>query len=302
MQKTKKLSNRAKGSITDFLFVLPVLLYFTVFTYYPVAYLFHVSFTDWNLLRNAYKLVGLENWRWLFSGNGGSEFLSTLKVTCLYTAGSVAATLVLGLLLAHLFDRTGRMFHFCRAVVVLPKYTAASSTAVIFVWLMNTDYGLINQILRLAGGEPVRWLTSSSTALLSILIFNTWKTAGYAMIIYLSAMRGITRDYYEAAAIDGAGGWMQFRKITLPLLSPTTLFLTVTTFLASMKVFQTIDVMTEGGPYGSTRVLVFWIYELAFKEYRVDRAAVAGCVFFVLLLASTFVTMRSSDKAVHYDA
>ena len=122
------------------------------------------------------------------------------------------------------------------------------------------------------------------------------------MIIYISAMQGISKDYYEAASLDGANAFNQFRYITVPLLSPTTLFLLVTEFIASMKVFQSIDVMTGGGPYSSTNVMVYWIYKLGFVDFRVDRAAAVSCIFFLILMAMTILTMRVSNKSVNYDS
>ena len=121
------------------------------------------------------------------------------------------------------------------------------------------------------------------------------------MMIYLSAMKGIPQDYYEAASIDGADGVHCFRYITLPMLAPTTLFLLVTTFISSMKVFQSVDVMTSGGPHDATMVMVQWVYNLSFKDFRIDRAASASLVFFVILLGFTVLTMRYSNKSVNYD-
>jgi multiple sugar transport system permease protein/sn-glycerol 3-phosphate transport system permease protein len=193
-------------------------------------------------------------------------------------------------------------FSFMRSVVFMPKYIAISTSAIVFSWILNGDYGILNYVLQLFGIGKIDWLTSQSTALISVLFLTAWRVVGYAMIIYLSAMKGISTDYYEAASLDGASGLQRFRYITLPLLSPTTLFLFVTTFIASMKVFQSIDVMTAGGPYKSTNVMVYWIYDLAFVDFRVDRAATVSCVFFVILLVFTVATMKISNKNVHYDS
>lgn len=293
---------KAKKQFIDLLFVLPVVIYFLVMTYYPIADLLKTSFTDWNLLRKDYDYVGLTNWKWLFTGNGWHQFVETLAVTAVYTFGEVIASLAGGMALAHLFNKQNRFFNALRSVLVLPKYISVSTIGVVFVWLMNDQYGLLNQLLTSAGLNPVRWLTSESNAIWSVILVAVWRNIGYAMIIYLSAMKGISHDYYEAAALDGAGAFKRWRYITVPLLAPTTLFLFVTTFLGAMNVFQTVDVMTEGGPYGSTKVIVYWIYDLAFKEYRVDRAACVSLVFFVILMIFTILTMRWSKYKVNYDA
>ena len=134
------------------------------------------------------------------------------------------------------------------------------------------------------------------------MLMTVWSGVGYAMMIYLSAMQGIPQDYYEAARIDGADGVQQFRFITVPLLAPTTLFLFVTTFIASMKVFQSVDVMTGGGPGTATNVMVQWIYNLTFQDFRTARGAAVSVVFFIILLVCTMATMKYSNKNVNYDS
>lgn len=286
----------------DFLCTVPALIFFLLFTYYPIVELFRISLTDWNLSRSSYSYVWLKNYEWLFTGRGLKPFLSSLKITAIYTVGEVAVTLLGGMLLAMLFDRMTRWFGAMRVAVVMPKYILVSSTALVFMWLYNDLYGVVNYVLSLFGIKGVNWLGSRSTALLSLILFSGWRTVGYAMLIYLSSLKGISGQYLEAASIDGANGWQQLLRIKLPLLAPTTLFLVVTTVVSSMKVFQAVDILTTGGPYESTMVLVYQIYELAFADHRLDRAAAVGCVFFVLLLLFTAATMKWSNKNVNYDA
>ena len=282
--------------------VIPALIFLVIFTYYPIVDLFRISFTDWNLIKDTYTYVGAKNWIWLFQGSGWDTFLQSLKVTALYTLGELTITLVGGILLALLFNRISKPFSAMRAIVFMPKYIAVSTSAIVFLWILNGESGILNYVLNKLGFESVAWTTSEKTALLSVLMLTAWRVVGYSMMIYLSAIRGISQDYYEAASLDGANGFQQFWRITVPLLSPTTLFLFVTTFIASMKVFQSVDVMTEGGPYGSTQVMVHWIYELAFKDFRVDRAAVVSCVFFIILVTFTAATLKWSNKSVNYDS
>jgi len=157
-------------------------------------------------------------------------------------------------------------------------------------------------VLSLFGIRGPKWLTQADTALMGILILTTWRVTGYAMMIYLSAMQGIPKDYYEAASIDGADAVQRFRYITLPMLAPTTLFLFVTTFIASMKVFQSVDVMTGGGPGTATNVMVQWIYNLSFRDFRAARSAAVSVIFFIILLVCTAATMRWSNRSVSYDS
>lgn len=300
--KKARVMNKRTESFRDFLCVAPALIVLCIFVYFPVANLFRISFTNWNLINDNYDYVGFKNYKWLFQGSGLSQWLDSLRITFFYSLGEILLTLVGGMLLAALFNKMTRGFSVMRSIVFMPKYIAISTSAVVFSWILNGDYGILNYVLNLFGMAKVDWLNTQSTALISILFLTAWRVVGYAMIIYLSAMKGISSDYYEAASLDGASGFQQFRFITIPLLSPTTLFLLVTTFISSMKVFQSIDVMTAGGPYQSTNVMVYWIYNLGFVDFRVDRASAVSCVFFVILLIFTVLTMKFSDKSVHYDS
>ncbi len=295
------LSRKKSKQAGDFATVIPALFFLGLFVYYPVVQVVRISFTNWNLINDSYKYVGLKNWIWLFQGSGTKYLLNSLKVTALYTFGELFVTIVGGLMLAMIFNKLAASFSVMRALVFLPKYIAMSSAAVIFLWILNTDNGILNFIIMKMGGEKVNWLGDKSRALLSILMLTGWRTIGYGMMIYLASMRGISTNYYEAASIDGASKWKQFTRITLPLLSPTTLFLFVTTFISAMKVFQSVDVMTSGGPYRSTEVIVFMIYKYAMEDFRMDRASTVAVFFFIILLIITAATMRVSNRSVNYD-
>ncbi len=301
-EKKPLLNPRTTSAIKDFVCVLPALILIAVFTYYPICKLVQISFTDWNLLNDTWNYVGLKNWKWLFNGSGTKYLLNSLRATVLYTIGELAITMVGGMILALIFNRLNRSFSIMRAIVFMPKYVAMSSAAVIFLWILNTDTGILNYVLKSFGLKPVAWLENRGTAMISVLMVTGWRAIGYGMMIYLSNMLSISRDYYEAAALDGATAWQRFWKITIPMLSPTTLFLFVTTFLSSMKVFQSVDILTNGGPYRSTEVLVYKIYQYAMVDFRMDRASVIAIVFFVMLLIFTAATFKVSSGSVHYDS
>lgn len=286
----------------DFACVLPVLIFLVIFTYYPIAELFRISFTDWNLLNDSWQYVGLKNWNWLFGGSGTKYLWNSLKVTCLYSIGELTVTLVGGMIFALIFNKMTRSFAAMRAIVFMPKYVAMSSAAVVFLWIFNKESGILNYMLSMFGINAVDWLGNRNTALISVLMVTGWRCIGYGMMVYLSAMMGIATDYYEAASLDGANSIQRFFKITLPMLSPTTLFLFVTTFLSSMKVFQSVDILTQGGPYRSTEVFVYNIYRYAMVDFRMDRASTVAIFFFLLLLVITVATMKISDGNVTYDS
>ena len=289
---------------SDFFMALPAVLLLVLITYYPVAELIRISFTDWRLTSRTYEYVGLKNWEWLFTAKTSLRYLTnSLQVTFVYTIGNIAIDLGIGLLLAHLFKRMTRPYGLMRALIFMPRYIAMSSCGIIFLWMLNTDYGVINQMLEVLGvTEHINWLGDDNLALVSILMLTGWHGVGYCMMIYMSALMGISQDYYEASSLDGATKLQQFRFITLPLLSPTTLFLFITTFISSMKVYQSVDVTTGGGPRQKTEVMVYYIYRLAFDDNRLDRASVVALLFFVILLIITASTLRITNKNVHYES
>lgn len=298
-------------SMKDLFCVEPVILFFMLFVYYPVIDLVRISYTDMGILTTGEQnFIGWGNYNWLFNQSGARYFWESLKITGIYTFWEVVITLVGGMLLALLFNRMTRSFNFFRSVVFMPKYIAVSTSAVVFMWILyspasgagSQSDGILNYALSLFGIQGPRWLLDASTALTGILFLTAWRVIGYAMMIYLSAMQGIPRDYYEAASIDSADGVQCFRYITVPLLAPTTLFLFVTTFIASMKVFQSVDVMTSGGPGTATNVMVQWIYNLTFVDFRTARGAAVSVVFFLLLLVCTVATMKFSNRNVNYDS
>ena len=302
MKGKNGLNPRKVSAFKDFCCVLPVLIFLAVFTYYPIVELFRISFTDWNLLNDRWQYVGIKNWKWLFGGSGTKYLWNSLRVTFLYSLGELSITLVGGMIFALIFNRMTKGFSIMRAIVFMPKYVAMSSAAVVFLWILNTDHGILNYFLSVFGFGRVDWLNNRSTALFSVLLLTGLRCIGYGMMVYLSAMMGIPTDYYEAASLDGASAVQRFFQITLPMLSPTTLFLFVTTFLASMKVFQSIDILTQGGPYRSTEVFVYNIYRYAMVDFRMDRASTVAIFFFIILLVITVATMKISNGKVNYDS
>jgi multiple sugar transport system permease protein/sn-glycerol 3-phosphate transport system permease protein len=287
----------------DLFMVEPAVFFFLLFVYFPIIDLLRISFTDMRMpVPDPQPFVGLKNYEWLFFKSGQSILGQSLIVTIQYTFWELFITLAGGILLALLFNRMTRTFHAMRTIVFMPKYIAVATSAVVFIWILQGDYGILNYLLSLVGIKGPNWLNDADTALMGILILTAWRVVGYAMIIYLSAIQSIPPEYYEAAAIDGADAVHCFRFITLPMLAPTTVFLFVTTFIASMKVFQSVDVMTEGGPGKATNVMVQWIYNLSFREFRSARAAAVSVIFFVILLICTVATVRYTDKSVNYDS
>lgn len=288
-----------RESWKDLSFALPALGFLAVFLYYPLLNSIYISMTNWNMTRPTKKFVGANNYVWLLNNE---EFYHSLNVTLLYTVMDVAGTLGIGLLLALLFNvASSRLFGFMRGIVFMPHYISMVVAAMVFTWIYNGQYGLLNSLLNAFGFDSVGWLVEPSTALPALVAVSVWKGVGFAMILFIAGIRGIPMEYYEAAAIDGADRVRQFWHITLPLLSPMTLFLLITTFISSMQVFQSIDIMTNGGPLKATNAIVYWIYTMAFVDFKTGRAMALVMVMFVIILALALLQWRASRKKVHYE-
>ena len=249
-------SQRTLSHFIDFLFVLPALILLGVFTYYPIVKLVQISFTDWNLLNDTWKYVGLKNWQWLFAGSGAKYLWNSLKVTFLYSMGEILVTMVGGMLLALLFNRMTRSFGLMRAFVFVPKYVAMSSAAVVFLWILNTDSGVLNYLLQCIGLPAVDWLNQQSTALPSVLMLTGWRVIGYGMMIYLSAMMGISQEYYEAASLDGANGVQKFFRITVPMMASGIISGAILSWVTMISELSTAIILYTG----KTKTLTVAIY------------------------------------------
>lgn len=283
----------------DFMFAVPSLIFLGLFLYYPLMNSVYISFTNWNMTKPVKKFVGTDNYVKLFKNE---DLYQSLKVTLHYTLLDVVLTLTIGLLLALLFNVfRSKMYAVMRGIIFMPHYISMVIAAMVFTWIYNGQYGLLNRVTDLMGFEPIQWLTNPSTALPALVAVSVWKGVGFAMMLFISGMRGIPNEYYEAAAIDGASGLSRFRYITLPLLSPMTLFLVITTFISSMQVFQSIDIMTNGGPLQATNAIVYWIYTMAFTEFKTGRASALVMILFVIILVLTIIQWLVSRKQVHYE-
>lgn len=296
--RSKQTNFRWIEGLKDFTFALPALLALAIFVYYPLLNSLYLSFTNWNMTRPVKKLVGWDNYAYLLTSD---TFYKVLKITFTYTVLDVTLTLSIGLLLALLFNHTSKLFNFMRSLIFMPHYISMVIVAMVFLWIFNGQYGVLNKLLEKLGIEPVLWLMNPKTALWALIVVSVWNGVGFTMIIFIAGLRSVPLDYYEASSIDGATKWHQFWSITLPLLSPTTLFLFITNFISSMQVFQSVDIMTNGGPLDATKAMVYWIYEMAFGEFRTGRASALVIIFFLIIVLLTILQMYVSRKKVHYE-
>lgn len=275
--------------------LLPALFFFAIFVGFPVVYAFMLSFHDWNLTSDHADWVGLANYKALLHDE---IFLQSLLQTTIFTIAITACILVFSLAIAVLLDLKLKFIALYRTILYLPAVTSLVAIGIVWVWIFDPQYGLINQGLRGIGIEGPLWLADPNVALLALVITAAWRNVGYFATIFLAGLQGIDNSYYEAARIDGANAWGCFRWITLPLLRPTILFVVVMSVILSFQVFALVYVMTGGGPAGSTSVIVFYLYQQAFTYFRMGYASAVGYVLFVIIFLLTVLQFKLFGKRV----
>lgn len=285
--------------LKPYFLVAPAMAFLLVFTFYPMVNLVYLSFFDYNLVNPNKKFVGWKNYRTLLFVK--RDFIIALQNTAVYTVAVVFFLILLSLLFALWFQKDSRLNRFAQTAVFTPHLIAMLSVAMIWSWIMDQNsYGLLNAVLGIFNIPPLRWLNSSSTAMLSVVIVSVWKSIGYYALIILSALKAIPTEIYEAAELDNAPKVRVFFKITLPLLSPQLFFLLITITIGSFKVFDTIRIMTGGGPGSSTDVISFYIYRYAFQHFRIGYASAAGTILMIILMVMTAIYFAVLSKRVHY--
>ena len=297
MSAKRKFKRRYDSLPTVLLFILPALIPLIVFWIYPILRTIYLSFTNWDYISPAYKLVGLKNYLSLFRN---PRFYEALWHTLVFTAGTLLPTIILGLVLALLLVRNFRGSGILKFILFSPWITPTVAISIVWSWIYKTDGGIANTILTALGASPLKWIASSDTAMLSVIIVTIWKSLGYSMIFYLSALEKVPGELYEAGALDGAYGWRQFVDITLPSISPTTFFLTIITMVNSLQAYDQIQVLTQGGPAGSTRTLLYMYYQLGFNEFNMGQATAVAVVMILLTVGLSLIQFKASEKWVHY--
>lgn len=275
----------------------PAMILMLVFTFLPMLYLIYLSFCSYDLI-SPISWVGIANYARLFLVE--DSFWNALWNTVVYTAAIVVFMILFALMLSCWLQEDSKLDAFAQRMMFLPHLCSGVAISLVFKWLMD-DEGLLNAVLNFFRLPGLQWLNSSSTAMLSVIIVSLWKNMGYYGLILLASLKAIPTELGEAAALDNAGPVRKFFKITLPMLSPQLFFLVITITIGSFKVFDSIRMLTEGGPGNSTDVLVFWIYRKAFTgTINVGLASAAGVVLMVILMFLTMFYFKALNKKVHY--
>lgn len=287
--RSQRRPREARSWPTALLFLLPAIAILGTFNVYPALYSLYLSFFEWNGFTPNRDWVGGGNYAKLLAA---PEFWNSLKVTGLYAGGVTLTSLALGLIVAVLLNQPLRGRTFYRVLYFLPVITPTVAAGVVWKYLFDPTQGAVNDLLGSVGIHGPNWLVDPNWALLAVIIVGVWKRVGFNVVVYLAALQGVPRSYYEAAQIDGATPWQQLRYVTVPLLAPTTFFLVITSLIEAFQVFDLVYVMTAGGPLGSTDVFGFYLYREGFKYSQLGFASAIAYVMFALIFLATVVQFR----------
>lgn len=298
MKKEFAIPTEQHQNITAFMFILPSLVFFTVFTLIPIIVGFIFSFTDYGGFQLRFHFLGLKNFLKLFHDD---YFKISILNNIYYSITFVPLTIILSLLAALAVDGVKYFKKFLHMAFYFPQVASMVSISMIWCILFHPSLGPVNSFIKLLGIQnPPEWLLSPRWAMPAIIIVSIWKNFGYYMIMLLAGLQGIPEYLYESATLDGAGRWNKFRYITLPTLSPTLFIVTILNIIYSFQVFDLVKVMTDGGPGRATNVLVYRIYQEAFENCNVGYASSMAVILFLIIFTITLIQFKFEKKWVNY--
>ena len=289
-------NQRLADRLRPYVMIAPAMIGIFLFVVYPTIKLLQLSLYDYNLMNKAKsKFIGLNNYIEILSRG---DFYKSLENTALYTLGVVVFTMTIAILMALWLQKNSKINFVIQAGLFTPHIVSIVSIALIWLWLMEPNLGFLNFILKTLGLPTSQWLQSSNTALLSIIIVSVWQAIGYYTIIIVAALHGVSPTIYEAAALDRAKRSTVFYKLTLPLISPQLFFILVIMTIGSFKVFDTVRIMTGGGPNNATNTLVYYIYE--FRTTNIGYATTSGVILMGIIGVLTLIYFKIISKKIFY--
>lgn len=290
-------ARRRKEALQGWMLLLPALAIMLVFTVYPVFRSLYLSLFKYRMGKVP-EWIGLGNYEQLFSN---STFWKVMRNTVVFALMTVLPSMALGLMLALLVNRRGRHIGFIRSSFFYPSVMPMIAIASVWMFIYMARNGLFDQLLISLGLEPMNVLSDKDTVLPAMAVMYDWKEAGYLMIFFLSGIQSISQDVTEAAAIDGATGWKTFRYITLPLLAPTTLFVSTIAFTNCFKLADQVIIMTEGAPNNASTLLLYYIYQQGFTNMNYGRSSALTVIMLALLMVVSLPRFFSQDRKIHYN-
>lgn len=292
--------NRLQKNIGYYIiaFLVPSLIGYVIFSLLPMFSAFYLSFTSWDIIGGAPEWIGIQNYINIIQSD---EFYRVLGNTLKFIVMYIPSIMISSFLLAVLFDAKVKGVSGFRVLLFIPVLTSWVAGSIIWRTVLNGQYGLLNNILALVGITGPGWLTDPSWSMVSIVMVSIWKDIGFFSLIIFGGLRGIDNSIYEAAAIDGANSRQIMRKITLPLVTPTLFFVLITTMINSFQLFPQVMVMTQGGPLGSTQVLVERIYIYGFRYFNMGYAAALSMILLFIIVSVTIIQMILQRKWVYYE-
>ncbi|MFS0862266.1 carbohydrate ABC transporter permease [Fredinandcohnia sp. 179-A 10B2 NHS] len=288
---------KRKLPFTLVLFLFPALLPLSIFWIYPMINSLYISMTNWDYMSPDYDFVGLENYSQLLRD---PIFYEVLGNTVYFTLGVVLPTVFGGLLLALLLTRSKKGMGIYQTFIFSPWVTPTVAVSIVWSWIYEPEVGFANWILSLFGLPALAWTSSTTWAMPALIILTIWKGLGWVMIFYAHALRKVPEHLYEAASLDGASKFRQFIDVTLPLISPTSLFLIIITMVDTLQAYDQIQVLTQGGPAGGTRTILYMYYQAAFEEFNMGKATAVAIVLVIITALLSFIQFFLSKRWVHY--
>lgn len=274
--------------------MLPLLVFWIL----PVIFSGGLSFTNWDMMSEDIKFMGFKNYTSLLRD---PNFGRVLKNTLVFAVGSTIPTIFLGMMIALVMDGASKGAGLYRTIIFAPYITPMVAISVVWSWIFEPRVGILNFVMRLVSLPESQWLQSSKTAMISVLIVTTWKSLGWTMIFYMEAIRKVPKSLLESASMDGANGFWRFIKITLPMISPTTFFLVIMSTISSLQAYDQIQVLTQGGPAGATRTLLYYYYQEAFQNFNTGKASAVAVILVIITVILSLAETRISKKTVFYN-
>lgn len=288
---------RTREAIVAYIFLAPFIIFFSIFVVRAVVSAVQMSFFDWHIMRPIHKDVGVGNYLELLND---SVWWQALRNTLIFAILTVTGTTIVALLSAVAVTQKVRGAGFFRVLLYTPQLLSVGVVGLTWVWLLNTQFGVINYALSFLGIQPINWLGNENLVLPALSLTTIWWGFGFPMLIFIAGLQGIPEQLYEAAKIDGGNGRQIFRYITLPLLRPTILFVTVTGFIAHFQVFGQVFIMTNGGPGRASYTAIFYLYQVAWTAFRMGYGAAVAVTLALIIATFTLIQFRLIGRRVEY--